>query len=242
MSVSQSLEDLPVFEGDRVTAGDEPAVVTPEPEPAAEPEAPVQPQPGDAPDPEVEPVIPARVAPEGPIGERIPPQAELPRDEIERLDPQPLKMELVSGTPFDLEPLKLRQFLRLLRIITRGAADVLDQTSIDFDNPDAFVQQFLGMVMFSIPEAEEETVEFIKSMVKPANMTGNVDKDLIKVRELLSEIENPDLNDVITITQAIIEKEAEDLRALGKRLGSMFAVAQKMGVTGSNAATQTSIG
>jgi hypothetical protein len=153
------------------------------------------------------------------------------RDEIERLDPQPIEMKLASGTEFDLEPLKLRQFLRLLRIVTRGAADVLDTANLDFENPQDFLQTFLGMVLFSIPEAEEETVAFIQSMVRPKHMTGNPEKDLIKVRELVRELDNPELEDTLTIVQSIIERESEDLRALGKRLGSMLRVAEKMGAT-----------
>lgn len=158
-----------------------------------------------------------------------------PRDEADRLDPSPTPMVLESGLEFDLEPLKLRQFLRLLRIVTRGAADVLDSTRLDLENPEDFVQTFLGMVLFSIPEAEEETIDFLKSMVRPKNLTGNPDKDLIKVQELALEVDNPELEDTVTIIQCVIEREAEDLRALGKRLGTMLQTAQKMGATGSNA-------
>lgn len=154
-----------------------------------------------------------------------------PRDEVDRLDPQPVEMKLMSGLEFDLEPLKLRQFLRLLRIVTRGASDVLDQAQLDFEDPQSFVQTFLGMILFSIPEAEEETVDFIKSMVAPKNMTGNPDKDLILVRDLSRELDNPELEDTITIIQCIVERESEDLRALGKRLGQMFQTAQKLGAT-----------
>lgn len=163
--------------------------------------------------------------------------AEEPRDEIDRLDPQPVQMILSSGTEFDLEALKLRQFLRLLRIVTRGAADVLDSANIDFEDPQSFVQTFLGMVLFSVPEAEEETVDFLKSMVKPKGLTGNPDKDLVLVRQLSSELDNPELEDTITIIQCVVQREAEDLRALGKRLGTMFQTAQKMGATKNNAPT-----
>jgi hypothetical protein len=161
-----------------------------------------------------------------------------PRDEIDRLDPQPVKMELLSGTKFDLTPLKLRQFLRLLKIVTRGAADVLDQASLDFDDPEGFLQTFLGMVLFSIPEAENETVDFIQSMVIPADLTGDPKKDIIKVNELKEELFNPELEDTITIVQAIIERESEDLRALGKRLGSMLKMAEKIGATKSDSPTK----
>lgn len=164
-------------------------------------------------------------------------KADPPRDETERLDPQPLELRLASGTEFDLEPLKLRQFLRLLRIVTRGAADVLDQAELDFNDPQGFVQTFLGMVLFSIPEAEEESIDFIKSMVRPKNLTGDPQKDLAKVQALVNELDNPELEDTITIIQAVIEHESEDLRSLGKRLGTMFKVAQKMGATKTDAPT-----
>lgn len=160
-----------------------------------------------------------------------------PRDEIDRLDPQPIEMRLESGTEFDLEPLKLRQFLRLLRIVTRGAADVLDSTELNFNNPQEFVQTFLGMVLFSIPEAEEETIDFIKSMVKPKDMTGDPKADLPKIQALVAELDNPELEDTLTIVQAVIERESEDLRALGKRLGAMFKVAEKMGATSPSSPT-----
>lgn len=160
-----------------------------------------------------------------------------PRDELERLDPAPLKLALESGTAFDLEPLKLRQFLRLLRIVTRGAADVLDQAELDFNDPQAFMQTFLGMVLFSIPEAEEETVDFIKSVVRPSNLTGDAKKDLALVQSLSAELDNPELEDTITIVQALVEREAEDLRALGKRLAGMLRTAEKLGATKSDAPT-----
>lgn len=154
-----------------------------------------------------------------------------PRTEDERLDPGPIELVLLSGTRFDLESLRLRQFLRLLRIISRGAADVLDQTRINFNDGEDFIQTFFGMVMFSIPDAEEETVDFLKSMVRPVGLTGKPDEDLEKVRALSAELDNPELEDTVTIIQAVIEREGEDLRALGKRLSGMLQVAQKMGAT-----------
>lgn len=160
-----------------------------------------------------------------------------PREETERLDPQPVELRLESGTEFDLEPLKLRQFLRLLRIVTRGAADVLDQAELDFNDPQGFLQTFLGMVLFSIPEAEQESIDFIQSMVKPKNLSGDASKDLIRIQELKTELDNPALEDTLTIIQGVIERESEDLRALGKRLGAMFSMAQKMGATKTNAPT-----
>ena len=98
-------------------------------------------------------------------------------------------------------------------------------------DPEAFVQTFLGMVLFSLPEAENETIDFIQSMVTPKNLTGNPDKDVILLGSLREELENPELEDTVTIVQVIVEREAEDLRALGKRLGQMLQTAEKIGAT-----------
>ena len=177
---------------------------------------------------------PAAEVPTAPVApaEAAAPAAPLPpRDEADRLDPQPTPMVLESGTEFDIAPLKLRQFLRLLRIVTRGAADVLDSANLNFEDPQDFLQTFIGMVLFSIPEAEDETVDFIQSMVVPKGLTGNPAKDRIAVNDLLAELDNPSLEDTVTIVQRIIERESEDLRALGKRLAGMLTVAEKMGAT-----------
>ena len=151
------------------------------------------------------------------------------RSETDRLDPAPTEQKLLSGTEFALEPLKFRQFLRLLRIVTRGAAGILDSQELDFEDQNAFAQQFLGMVLFAIPEAEEEAIEFIKSMVSLKDPTGDPKKDLVRMEDLYAELDNPELEDVVTVVQCVIETEAEDLRALGKRLSKMFETAQRVG-------------
>jgi hypothetical protein len=172
-----------------------------------------------------------------PVPQEQPPAPLPPRDETERLDPQPTPYRLESGTEIDLEPLKLRQFLRLLRIVTRGAADSLENITFDFEDSQAFMQTFLGLVIFSIPEAENEAVDFIQSMVKPKGLTGDPKKDIPKFEALHNELDNPELEDVITIIELIFKRESEDLRALGKRLGSMMKVAEKMGATSSDSPT-----
>lgn len=175
------------------------------------------------------------------------PERTTDRDEIERLDPQPQthapdengtpkKLQLKSGIEFDVEPLKLRQFLALLRIMTRGAAGIYAMgagaslTSGNLDG-EAFARELLTMVVFAIPEAEDETVEFAKSIVRPAKLTGNktVDDEL---RQLLSaELDNPELEDLVSIIEVVVNREGNDLKALGKRLGGMMKVADKIGAT-----------
>lgn len=169
-----------------------------------------------------------------PLSEYVPedePVAAAPeKDEITRLleDPtQPLM--LTSGTVFRIKQMRLREMLRLLRIISYGATNMVDALDLNFDEPDEFVQTFVAMVIFAIPEAEDQTVDFLQSMVDIGHPTGNPKLDDTARLELAREMANPDLQEAVTIITAIVAHEGRDLAALGKRLRSLFAVANKMG-------------
>lgn len=160
-------------------------------------------------------------------------EADPEKDEIEALLSTPNgPFELSSGTAVVVRQMNLREFLRLLRIISRGAGATLGSISLDFDNPDQFVQTLLAMILFAVPEAEQETVEFIQTIVEPANLARDPKLALEQRGALLDELDNPDLEDMINILGVIVASEGRDLQKLGKRLRSMFSVASKMGLTG----------
>lgn len=155
------------------------------------------------------------------------------RDEIEALLATPNgPFELSSGSVVTIRQMNLREFLRLLKIISRGAGASLGNMSLDFNDPDQFVQTLLAMVLFAIPEAEDETVDFIQNMVEPANLSKDSKIALEQRAKLFDELYNPDLEDMINIIGVIVASEGKDLQKLGKRLRSMFSVASKMGLTG----------
>jgi len=160
------------------------------------------------------------------------PESSLPqRSETERLDPQPVKSELKSGTKIDVEPLKLRQFLALLRILTRGAGAALSMGGLSARDGEDFARQLMAMLLFAIPEAEDDTIDFVKSMVRPQALK-KTDPNFDHLKQLIDEeLDNPELEDVVTILELVVQNEADDLAALGKRLRSMFDVATKMGLT-----------
>lgn len=174
-------------------------------------------------------------APEAtPVADYVPadekPAAAPEKDDIARLLEDPsIPLALSSGTTFSIRQLRLREMLRLLRIVSRGSASALSSIELDFDNPDEFVQTFVALVVFSIPEAEDETIDFIRSMVDVAEKSGNDKYDAERRLSLVEELSNPELEDAITIITAIISHEGRDLAALGKRLRSLLAVANKMG-------------
>lgn len=154
------------------------------------------------------------------------------RDEVERIDPDPTgPVTLVSGAKVEIVPLKLRETMKLLKIVTRGAGGVLEQTmgDLDLDDPAAFAQTFGALIVFSIPEAENEAVEFIQSMVLPYDFSNLPQQDKIdQLNALAVDLSNPELEDVISIIERVVRRESEDIRNLGKRISQAFQLTRKV--------------
>ncbi|MFA7264851.1 MAG: hypothetical protein WC054_00825 [Candidatus Nanopelagicales bacterium] len=164
----------------------------------------------------------------------------LPNSETDRLDPEGKLIELVSGSKVEIQRLKLRQLFRLLRIITRGGAAYIPMLreamsiSGDEERAEAFGTQLLAIALIALPEAEDEAVEFIMSVVEPDGLTPGADKKQRETnddlrRKLSEELFNPEPEDAISIIEAVIMREKNDLAALGKRLSAAFTMMTKTG-------------
>lgn len=160
--------------------------------------------------------------------------------ETDRLDPVPELIELVSGTKVQILPLKLRQLFRLMRIITRGGSAYLpmlrDAMALrdESERADALGTQLIAIALMALPEAEDEAVEFLMSVVEPEGLTPGRDKSQRSIneqlrRELSEELFNPEPEDAIAIIEAVIMREKGDLAALGKRLSAAFTMMTKTG-------------
>lgn len=160
--------------------------------------------------------------------------------ETDRLDPEPVLVELVSGSRVEIQRLKLRQLFRLLRIITRGGASYIPMLreamtlSNEEERAEAFGTQLIAVALLALPEAEDEAVEFIMSVVEPEGITPGNDKRQRELNESLrrslsEELFNPEPEDAISILEAVVNREKTDLVALGKRLSAAFSMAQKTG-------------
>lgn len=164
--------------------------------------------------------------------------------EIDKLDPLPESVTLQSGLVVRLEALKTRQFLKLLRIITHGGLSQLGGQFIgslisdadESDSVEEFMGRLLSAVLFAVPDAEDETIVFLRAMCYPDGLVEkraltrpDVEHNKTLWAGLDAELENPELEDTITIIEAIVRREAEDIQALGKRLMTMFNLAQKTG-------------
>lgn len=150
--------------------------------------------------------------------------------EVDRLDPLPDKLKLKNGIEFTVNPMRLRQFLALLRILTRGASGFLASGGLTARDPEEFARQLMMLLLLAIPESEEETIEFVKTLTAPV-LTGNPEIDEEISQNLDATLTDPELEDIVLIFQKLVQNEAEDLRSLGNRLRSMMTVATKMGLT-----------
>jgi hypothetical protein len=160
-------------------------------------------------------------------------QPDPPRDEAERLDPVPTgPLTLSSGTVVEIVPLKLRETMRLLKIVTRGGGGFLQTMAggLDFEDGAAFGQTLGAMLVMSIPEAENEAVEFIQSMCLPVGFEQMDPKLRVPAQQaLFTELYNPELEDVISIIERVIARESEDIRGLGKRIQTAFNLGRRTG-------------
>lgn len=146
---------------------------------------------------------------------------------------EPEEITLAGGRPVLIQRLKTIQMLRLLRVFTKGIGTEA-VSSIDLDGePEELVQNLLLLSLMAVPEAEEETIEFVQSLVLPVGLIKEpkskadreANQDLLT--EFFMEMQNPELDDLISILEVVFRNEAPHLVALGKRLVALLKAQQK---------------
>lgn len=164
--------------------------------------------------------------------------------DIDTLASEPKPLTLCSGFEIEVLRLKTRATMSLLKILTRGASTVLGELAFSSEmRTEEFTGQLLGAMIVAIPEASDETVEFINMMVEPAGLKKGrklSDADFRHNDELeeklRDELEDPELDDLVTVLEQIIKNEGEHILALGKRLALLLR-AQQASVTAKQGAS-----
>lgn len=163
--------------------------------------------------------------------------------ELDALDPVPDTITLSDGTEVKLLDLKARQFFKLLRIISHGPAmaALTNSSNLLQGDPEAVVMRLVGFLLVSIPDAYDETLAFLQDMVQPtglkevpvsadkATKSSATEHNQEKWAALVKAMDNPEIEDVVDLVDAIIKRESGDLAALGKKVASLFRVAEKTG-------------
>jgi hypothetical protein len=170
--------------------------------------------------------------------------------EIDRLDPELRTVKLSTGYEVGIQRLKTRQFFRLLKVLTRGVGPAVVQTGLDFrDDPEGFGQKLLAMTLMAIPEAEQQFIEFLQSMCKPVGLHEADGRRLSKqeqednsaaITEMVEELNNPELEDLLDLAEAIVKAEAPEIQALGKRVAGLIEMAKKTGQLGDKKTEESS--
>lgn len=160
-------------------------------------------------------------------------------NDLDRLDPVPEILTLKNGIEVRILELRTRQLFKLLRIVTHGAGQALMQTGLDFgDDAGVFMQKLVTLVVFSIPDAEQEAIEFLQSMVEPVGLCTKAPRDMNDKEqkrnlelwtELNQELWNPHPDDTIDLIENFVRREAADIQALGKRIRRFLELAGKTG-------------
>lgn len=171
-------------------------------------------------------------------------------DDIESLDPRSTPIKLASGSSILVERLRMRQLFKLLRIVSHGAGQALLSTRLNLaeDTQEELAIKLMSLLMLSVPDAEEETIDFIRSVTKPYGLAEgrslskqDRERNDILLRTLFDELDNPEPDDFLSIIEVVVKNEIEDVQALGKRLAATLKMAQKVGEPVPVVVTETTV-
>jgi hypothetical protein len=162
--------------------------------------------------------------------------------EMDALDPQARFLTLEDGMEVEVVPLKTRQLFRMLRILTHSAGGRLLDFNFNLSAED-FTERLVVLFALSIPDAEDETIEFLRSMVQPAGLMGKgkSDRQLNKQErehndaawaKVNAVMFNPDPMDTMSLIEAIVRLESPHLQSLGKALAAMLPTALRAELSG----------
>ena len=145
---------------------------------------------------------------------------------------------LESGTVVVMRELRAEETFAFLKIITKGLGAQADQlATLDAGDEEGFAKRLLMLALMALPNAFPETAAFIRLMVEPHGLIKGKPNKADRERnekakaDLDDELENPTLDDLVTIVEAVVVREAPHLAALGKRLAGMLTLARRTGAT-----------
>lgn len=155
-------------------------------------------------------------------------------DEIERLIPGPGEpLELHDGTLVAIRPLKLKELLAAMKVVTRGATMSMGALSFNIfqENTDRMVETLVALLINAFPEADVEFCEFLRVVVEPFFPDNDATREEMTAAHIhLDEIlvEDPDIGDALDILTVLFSREAKDMQRLGKKVSNAVQVFTKV--------------
>jgi hypothetical protein len=147
------------------------------------------------------------------------PVAEPESGEFEAILPEGGRVEIEPGLYAEVSRLKTREFLLLMRVITRGLGESFATLRFSTNDPDEMQQELLAMLMLAIPNAIEEFGAFLLAIVKPVSESERPN--------VVLAAQNPDPDVLVDILGTLVEQEAADLQALVGKARAWLARLQK---------------
>lgn len=143
------------------------------------------------------------------------------RADIEEIDPQPMDGPITigagrgdGGVKVHVNRLKTREFLALLRFLSKGLGPAVAELSFDMSDEEALAGEMIGTLIVALPEATDEFMAFVQAVVTPV---GKDDAARVK-----SEMDNPDIDDLMAIGERVIVQEIPDLKRLAGNAQAMW--------------------
>lgn len=121
----------------------------------------------------------------------------------------------VNGVRCRVKRLKLREMLALARIVSSGAGEGLARFNLDTSNPEQMQADMIGIVMYALPNAADETFVFLQQVVEPIP-SGRQARNKVD-----QAMENPDLDTAVDIINLLFTQEMDDLFELVGKVQSL---------------------
>lgn len=142
-------------------------------------------------------------------------QAEEQIVDIDAIAPDASGKFVVGTFEVRVRRLKTREFLALMKVLTSGLGGGLAQVRIDFSTPEHTANDFAALMLLAVPNAVEEFAVFLATVVEPVNP----DERAAVARYLH---DNPELDEMLSIFEAIAVQEREDLSMLAGKAQAMW--------------------
>lgn len=134
--------------------------------------------------------------------------------DVEAIVPDEIRVT-VDGVDCRVKRLKTREFLSLMRVLTAGLGPGLGAVSIDFTDSESASRDLAALMLLAVPNALPEFTVFLAGVVEPVD-----GEQAGKVARYLHD--NPDLDVMLVVFEAIATQEKDDLSALVGKVQAMW--------------------
>ena len=144
------------------------------------------------------------------------------QDDLNVIVPEKGGVVTIDGVNYRVKRIKLIELASFMRVVSTGVGPAMMQAGALFDNEDDVGGQIAGMTIVALPNAVEEFIAFLNTVLVPVDETQD------------AAIVNPDPEAVLDVVALMVEQEKDDWQALAGKARKMWeATVQPLLPTGS---------